>query len=377
MKQKTILHLAAVLLLFSLLTAVVGCGAGSPVAPETSPVAPETSAAATDAESAAASETPSEAATAAPVTTAPATTAAPEPEPQPQPETLKVVSFNIFYWDQQGSAKNNSSITFDATIDTRAPKLESLLAGEGIDILGVQEATSAWKAKLRGFSDFDMVGDKTSSSGEGGYILFRKEKLEQIADSYGKITLPALGKDESGNEVQPSEYPTHDRILTWVVLHLKNTDQYILVLDTHLHHLQNATNDDLVREAQAKAILAKIEELKTRYSSYSRLSVALTGDFNSSPAQRGYIAISGALSDSRKASVGSTVADEFATSPGFWYAGRSENNVCKNGWIIDYVFVSRNVTVKNYAMLHTATNLCAYGEYISDHNCVIAEIIPA
>ena len=102
--------------------------------------------------------------------------------------------------------------------------------------------------------------------------------------------------------------------------------------------------------------------------------VILTGDMNSRPDTETYHIFTETMRDALHCAHQCTAEANEATSPGL-YACDDPNKTLHNGHRIDYIFLSpEKIDAVRYSMIHTATNLCPYGEYISDHNAVIAEL---
>ena len=114
------------------------------------------------------------------------------------------------------------------------------------------------------------------------------------------------------------------------------------------------------------------EKMKTAYGIKS-LPVMLVGDMNSRPDTEAYRVLTSALRDARLYSKGDTVDGRYATSPDLRWV-ESEADYRQDGHVIDYLMISRQITVNNYKMVWTSTNLCPYGEFISDHNAVIVNV---
>ena len=288
-------------------------------------------------------------------------------EAPPAPKTtMKVMSLNVWGGDSSTTTVDGSNKTVDGTIETRSEKLNALLNGENIDIAGLQEMRLDWKTWMRKSMDekYAFVGKSTRETGEGGYVIYLKDKYT-VKDS-GVFWLVEGAPTSSAKDPNSN----FDRMCTWVIFQVIETGEYFLFMDTHLDTV------DSVRAGQATVLVGQIpvlqQTVKENYG-VDNCPVILVGDMNSEIDTEPYNIMSKALCDSRVYSKGATIARDYSTSPGFWYC-ETESDVKRNGHYIDYIFVSKSITVKNHKMIHTATNLCLYGEYISDHNAMIAEI---
>lgn len=299
------------------------------------------------------------------VVTDPATEA---PSEAPVPKTvMKVMSFNVWGGNSSNqTTADGSNKRVDARVSVRSKKLNVMLDAEAIDIAGLQEVKDEWKTWMRNEMDerYAFVGRSTQETGEGGYVIYRKDKYT-VKDS-GAFWLV------EGAPTTPQKHPdsNFDRMCTWVIFQVTATGEYFLFLDTHLDTV------DSVRAGQATVLVGQIPILQAKVKeSYGTEScpVILVGDMNSEIDTEPYNIMSKVLCDTRTYSKGSTVARDFSTSPWFWYC-KTEADYKKDGHYIDYIFVSKGITVKNHKMIHTATNLCPYGSYISDHNAMISEI---
>lgn len=286
-----------------------------------------------------------------------------------QPETLNILSFNVYSGSSDHAPVTNAD-TADMRIENRAGKLNDILLGENISIAGLQEVNPAWQNWLNEGLDpaYAYVGTATEATREGGYIVYHKDFFTLITDGVFWLADGAPSTAEIGWD---SKY---DRLCSWALFQLNRTDNYILFMNTHLDH-----KGTLARKRSSKLILEQIEELNLQFEqSYqiNSISVILTGDMNAEPKTSVYRTFAGALTDTFHAAQINDVEEKASTSPGL-YQRAAEENYVRDGHRIDYIFISNeSFDVASYKMLHTATNLCPYGEYISDHNAVIAQLIP-
>lgn len=286
-------------------------------------------------------------------------------EPTKEKTTMNVMSFNVLGMNRETETANSPKKTVDATVAARGEKLNKLLVGEQIDIAGFQELTSPWRIWFRQELDsaYGFVGKPTRDTGEGGYIAYRKDKYEPVKHDVFWLY--------DGAPSTPAKYEESmfDRMCYWALFRVKASGEYFLFMDTHLDHTGGTAK-------QAQVIVDQIpiisEHLKSTYGIKS-LPVMLVGDMNSRPDSEAYRILTSTLRDSRLYSKGETVDSRYATSPDFRWV-ESEDEYRQDGHIIDYLMISRQITVNNYKMVWTSTNLCPYGEFISDHNAIIVNV---
>ncbi|MBQ7346587.1 MAG: endonuclease/exonuclease/phosphatase family protein [Clostridia bacterium] len=289
-------------------------------------------------------------------------------EPEKVPITLNVMSLNIYYIDEMTTTGNDPSVEVDGTVKTRGPKLNALLEGEEIDLAGLQEFSAAWQRWLRDDLDnrYGFVGKFNSKDGNQiTPLIYRKDRLKVMESGLFYV---APGAPETKTVGWDARFA---RPCQWGVFQLKETGEYLLFLNTHMDH-----EGSVARRKGAEVIVEQIgllqQKVKETYGAED-CHVILVGDMNSLPTSPAYTTFTSVLQDSRVYSEGKTLSDRLSTSPGLYYCA-SQADYASNGHLIDYVFVSNLITVSSYKMVHTSTNLCPYGEYLSDHNAVIAKI---
>ena len=282
---------------------------------------------------------------------------------------LNVMSFNVLYKDINTVAANDSSKRIYNTVSNRKKQVNAMLLGEEIDVVGFQEINQEWFDNFRWLDErYDYVGGMTSSN-EGGYIVYNKNKLKVLLT--GKFWL-AEGAPLVPTKVDGAH---SDRICSWAIFKIKETGDVFVFMDTHVDYLSDA-----VKVVQANVLSEQTSVLQelanSRYGAGENCPLILVGDMNSYASSDLYKIITQRLNDARKCSLGVTVPGKYATLIGqneFKYY-TSLADVPMNSVVTDHIFVSDTTTVKKFKMIHTTTNLCEYGEYMSDHNAVIAEI---
>jgi len=304
-----------------------------------------------------------------------ATTAAQtEAPPAKKSVTMNVMSFNILAGNAKDiELRNGSGKKINMPISDRAPKLFSLLEGEKIDIAGLQEVCGTWIAffnsKLK--YPYKYIQYENLDNRQGGCVLYNSRKFEAL--SHGRFWLgkgaPTELKHSSKLEDGDSAF---DRQCVWVLFKEIATDTVFLFMDTHLDW-----KSDEVSTMQAEILVGEMKKLKKQTEdaySIEECPVIIVGDMNSRPTWGAHMKFTSALMrDTRVKSQGDTVESVYSTSPGANYVAPGYDYIA-DGHVIDFIFVSRKMITNNYKMIHASTNLCEYGEYISDHNAIIANV---
>ena len=112
-------------------------------------------------------------------------------------------------------------------------------------------------------------------------------------------------------------------------------------------------------------LIILLQQIQKLYGKYGNLPTVVTGDFNTQPGTVSYNAmIAGGYLDSSK------IAKEGEPKTTF-----TDMNNENSGVIFDYVFVSSNFAnaVETYTVCPAKKN----GQWISDHNAIIANILLA
>lgn len=226
--------------------------------------------------------------------------------------------------------------------------LASTLLSHSPDIIATQEGRYAQLKDLASLlPDFELLDLHRSWIKERMYPSFflRKEKFEIVKseDLWLSETPEIAGSRSFGS--------TFPRLMTWVRLQPKDLKQNLLLVNTHLDHIQEAT-----RIAQSQVLVKEVKKVL-----HPTDSLVFMGDFNDSPesSTRKIITESFPLQDAWK-----KFHDHEETSH-HAFAGEMQN-----GSRIDWILVDQRLEVLNAEMNKTKTN----GHYPTDHFPVIAEI---
>lgn len=289
------------------------------------------------------------------------------PEQEGESLSMNIMSFNLLYKNRTDVEVAETEEKADMRIEVRGPGLNQILTETNIDICGVQEAAAPWEAWFSENlpAEYDFLGQKTVDTGEGGFILYRADRYEVVAwDWFG------LHDGDDPHDQFIAWDGDHDRLCTWALFREKSSGMYFLFFDTHLDN-----GGKQARQGGAELILYKIDELRTKCEEEFEIScpVFLVGDMNCETYDDAYETLASELQDIRHASKGATVEDEVDSSPDLYYL-EDMSEIRRTGHYIDHMFSTDDVTVTDMFMIHTATNLCEFGPWLSDHNAVWASV---
>lgn len=224
----------------------------------------------------------------------------------------------------------------------RKNQVVALLRFHQPDIFGLQEALidqiEDIHSKLPMMNWVGVGRDDGKEAGEYSPLFYDSRRFTSLKEGWFWLSETpekrSLGWDAACN-----------RTCTWVLLKELKTKQKFMVFNTHFDHLGVKA-----RLESAKLILQKIKELNTGH-----LPVILTGDFNMTPDQEPISVLTTELIDSK------SVTSESPYGPIGTFNGFKFDNILKDR--IDYIYVSTNIKVKQYAVLTDSKDLC----YPSDH----------
>lgn len=256
-------------------------------------------------------------------------------------QTVKVMSFNI-----RLNVQSDSSNAWP----NRTALVESQIRFHDADLLGIQEALPDQMEDLIAMlPDYQAhgVARDTGRWGEYSAIFFRKARFTLLEGNTFWLSetpdIPSKGWDAALN-----------RIVTWAKFRDKFSGETFYYFNTHFDHRgKNA------RLESARLIRAQIARLNP-----GKLPVILSGDFNFTPEQAPYNALtaSGGLRDAGLESM-LAVHGPTSTWSGFTFPGVP-------GRRIDFIFVQHQLKVMRYGTLTDSWS----GRYPSDHLPVLAEL---
>ena len=266
------------------------------------------------------------------------------------PQLFTVMSFNV-YVSAFDTARKDRVV---ATIRENAPS-----------IFGVQEANDGWMSALRSDlgNEYASVGEGREANLKGEYsAIFYRKDLFNLIDSGTKWL--SNTPDEAGSKYQIPNTPyvaNCPRVMTYAVLERQTDGVRFLYVNTHLDHdgNNNATVASQIRRSQIEILLAQIDIVKNEFGN---LPTIVTGDFNVSPGQSPYKAMTdGGYLDASRVTWSGEVQNT--------YNGMNDEYA---GAIIDYIFVSPDLaeSVDSYIVCPAKRD----DQWISDHNAIIASI---
>ena len=303
---------------------------------------------------------------------------------------INAMSYNIWGGNADKITTANDGTPLPRmTVLVRGAKINAMLNGEDIDVAGFQEVSNRTDWANASYNwigtrldeKYGYIVGQTQDIGSGAYIIYKKDRFEVLDSGVFCLTDGApASKTGVPQKLRDSDF---ERICNWAVFKVKETGEIFLFMDTHLAAglCKTAASDatpSKVRAAQTKILVSQIpvlrNKVKTGYG-VSDCPVILVGDMNSNSASNEYSIITKTLQDSLKVSKGKSVDEKYDTYTGLWHCKGTWDYKAKGDARIDFVFVSKEgLSVLNYKMIHTSTNLCPYGEYMSDHNAVIARL---
>lgn len=217
------------------------------------------------------------------------------------------------------------------------------------DVIGTQEMNSDWLSKLEELMpDYSSYGVK-----RGGDDNEKKSEINAVfwlKDKYECVEKNTFWLSETPDTESKYEGAGCYRICTYVMLRDKESDKYILHMNTHL---DNASDEARVYGAQV--IMDKLNEIKMT-SAVNHFSVVLTGDFNDIETSNPVKTVSSTLT-----SCSSANPENKKSSYTDW--GKLENE----GEPIDFIFTDAEPV--GYVVLDDTTN-----GLVSDHYGVYSTI---
>lgn len=256
------------------------------------------------------------------------------------PAQVRVMTYNIRY-DNPGDGENRWEL--------RRGHLAQQILFYDPDFIGTQEGKKHQLEYLdQMLPSHVFIGkgrDDSADGGEYSALFYNREKFDLLEN--GTFWL-----SETPEKISKGWDGDFNRICTWGLFQDKVSSQKLLVLNTHLDHV-----GELARLNGVKLIVSKISEINTK-----NYPVVLTGDFNCTPDSAPYAEIAKTLSDSRTKGVRSF-------GPGGTFNGFNFHQPVKT--LIDFIFVSDNITVKKHAVPSDSKDC----RYPSDHLPVLADIV--
>ena len=197
-------------------------------------------------------------------------------------------------------------------------------------------------------SDYQIIDHHRSWIKERMYPTFflRKDKFELLGSEDLWLSLTP---DIAGSKSFDSAFP---RLMTWMKVQLKDTEEKLFIVNTHLDHVKPETRVSQIR------VLAN--EVKRVWDRTSRLIIM--GDFNDSP----------------QSEVRNILTDAFPDLVDSWSLFNSVeesshhtfNGKCENGTRIDWILVDKTAKIESCRMDKSHSE----GRFPSDHFPIVCEI---
>jgi endonuclease/exonuclease/phosphatase family metal-dependent hydrolase len=234
----------------------------------------------------------------------------------------------------------------------RKAKVASMIRFHGADVVGLQEALrnqiDDLQAALPQLGWFG-TGRSAARDGEHCAVLFRKDRLEVLAESTFWLSETP---DVAGSRGWDAALP---RIVTWGKLRDRRTGAVVHLFNTHFDHI-----GVVARAESARVLLRKVAEIAGGDG-----PVVVTGDLNTTPDSDPYRILTsgeGALVDALPAS-----SCPHHGPSGSWNGFKA----ILPGRRIDFVLVRTGVRVLHHGILSDTFD----GRFPSDHLPVLAEMV--
>jgi len=255
-------------------------------------------------------------------------------------------------------------MTFNIRLDVASDSLNSwqyrkdvaaeIIKISNADIVGTQEVLpnqlNDLKERLPEYTAIGVGREDGINTGEYSSLFYKKDKFDAIeSGTFWVSETPEI----VGSKGWDASYL---RVATWAILKDKATGKQFFAINTHLD------NDGVTaRKEGGSLILKKAQEMG------KGLPVILTGDFNDTPDSQAVKNITDTSKDFYLADSKSIAAKTEGTSWTFHDFGRLPED---RRPLIDYIFVSKDITVSDYRVLPDKLN----DIFVSDHTPVSAKI---
>ena len=272
---------------------------------------------------------------------------------------IAVVALFIALMNIQGQTSEIRVASFNLRMDTPKDSLNAwsnrkefvkhLIQYHDFDIIGTQEGFIHQIEGILELKDYAYYGagrDDGKKAGEHSAIIYKPAKFQLLKS--GDFWL----REDPAKPGKGWDATCCNRIATWAKFKDKKTGKEFFVFNVHFDH-----QGVIARKESAKLMVHKVNEIA------KNATVIITGDFNSTPESEAIVTMKSAFQDSYYITklrpygpVGTTNQFKF-TAP-----------MDKR---IDFIFVTRDVEVKKYAVL---TDFLQQ-RYPSDHLPVVADVV--
>ncbi len=258
-----------------------------------------------------------------------------------QPNTpIRLASYNIRY--------NNPQDGVNAW-PNRKEMVKALVRYHQFDLFGVQEALRDQLTDLSEMNEFAFLGkgrDDGREAGEHSAIFYKKDRFT-VLDS-GDFWLSET-PDKPGKGWDAT---CCNRICSWAKFNDRLTQKEFYFFSVHFDH-----QGVLARRESGKLMVQKMKEIA------KNAPIICVGDLNSTPDTEQVVTIQTLLNDAYRVTAMPPYGP-VGTFNGFKFDAPMKDR-------IDYVFVSKDIAVLNYAVLTDANQQ----RYPSDHQPVVATVV--
>lgn len=246
----------------------------------------------------------------------------------------------------------------------RADRVIEHIESFGPDILGTQEALDhqveflAAPGNLDGYDREGVGRDDGERAGEYAALFFRRDRFaRREGGTFWLSETPSRPKRPE----EPFDWGTQlNRIATWAQLEDRDTGAQLLVVNTHFDHQSREA-----RRKSAELIVEHLEEWSARVD-----ALVVVGDLNARPETEPHRLLGGFEAES-------PVIDAFYLAPEDRrdvLTTLTRWRILLPGFHVDHVFVSPDVSVRDYRVHNRKYLYEGARRYTSDHLPVSAEI---
>jgi len=253
---------------------------------------------------------------------------------------IRVASYNIRYNTAQDGVN---------AWPNRKEMVKALVRYHGFDLFGVQEALRGQLNDLADMNEFAFLGkgrDDGKEAGEHSAIFYKKDRFNVIdsGDFWLSETPEKPGKGWDAT--------CCNRICSWAKFNDLSTKKDFYFFSVHFDH-----QGVLARKESGKLMVQKMKEIA------KNASIICVGDLNSTPDTEQVQTIQTLLNDTYRVTAVPPYGP-VGTFNGFKFDAAMKDR-------IDYVFVSKDINVLNYAVLTDAKEQ----RYPSDHQPVVTTLV--
>lgn len=279
-------------------------------------------------------------------------------EAVPEGASIRVASYNIRCISKKDKG--------DRSWNERKADVAQFIKKINADVIGLQEATPPQLRYLKSaLPEYVFTGASRSKGGEGVPVCYRKDAFEEVKS--GTFWL-SQNPDMPGSIGWGAKYP---RVCTYVILKDAKTGKKFCFANTHTDHKSE--------KAREKGMMLIIERMKDFGEG---CPVVLTGDHNCCDTEAPAVSARKVMDDAMY-STKTPPKGPWRSFTG-WHVKETETGAAealklpaaerfaKCGSRIDYIYVTRDTTVRAYATVPEKRP--GKDCYYSDHFPVVAEI---